>query len=162
MGRRIARAISIGRYQGLLVLGIVFVRDVLLSFLVLPMPMLWLLVLGVVLWRWPAVSRVLTLGATLLRLVFSLPVSGKILSAYLVQGALPADSYPGDGQALGVTPIVLVPTAGTFDARPPATRSKVWPRRCPNPWPRCRYAERDAGRPRSSRAYRQGLVGPGW
>ncbi len=106
-------------------------RDVLLSFLVLPMPILWLLVLGVVLWRWRAVSRVLTLSATLLLQVFSLPVSGKLLSVYLVQGSLPADSYPG------VTPIVLVPTAGTFDARPPATRSKVWPRRCPNPWPRC-------------------------
>ena len=37
------------------------------------------------------------LGAILL-LVFSLPVFGKILSAYLVQSALPADSYMGDGQ----------------------------------------------------------------
>ena len=96
-------------------------RDALLNFLVLPMPVLWLLVLGAVLWRWTRSSRALMLSATLLLLVASLPVSGAILSAYLVQGAPRVDAYLGTWNLSGTGPIarenavILVPTAGSFE-----------------------------------------------
>ena len=96
-------------------MGTVFMRAILLDLLVLPMPILWLLLLGVALWRWSRPSRASMLGATLLLLALSLPATGKILAVYLIQGARPADSYVGEGQASGAAPIVLVPTAGTFD-----------------------------------------------
>ncbi|MCH8996890.1 MAG: YdcF family protein [Proteobacteria bacterium] len=84
--------------------------DYLLDFMVLPMPILWLLLLGVVLWRWRRLSRAVIFAAIALFLAVSLPASGKLLVSSLQSGA---PTFDGDdpGRILGI----LVPSGGTFD-----------------------------------------------
>lgn len=84
--------------------------DYLLDFMVLPMPILWLLLLGVVLWRWRRLSRAVIFAAIALFLAVSLPASGKLLVSNLQSGAPAFDGKDPDG-ILGI----LVPSGGTFD-----------------------------------------------
>lgn len=85
-------------------------RDAIVDLLTLPMPILWLLVLGLVLWRWMRLSRALFLTATVLFLAISLPASGKLMVSSL-QGGAPAF----DGEAQEGTSAILVPSGGTID-----------------------------------------------
>ncbi len=85
-------------------------QDAIVDLLVLPMPILWLLVLGLVLWRWQRLSRALCLTATLLFLAISLPASGKLMVSIL-QGGAPAF----DGKVPEGTAAILVPSGGTID-----------------------------------------------
>lgn len=85
-------------------------RDVLLNLLTLPMPILWLLVLALVLWRWKGLSRAVFLAGTLLFLVLSLPASGKLLISIL-QARTPAFA----GEVREGTSAILVPSGGTND-----------------------------------------------
>lgn len=85
-------------------------RDVLVDLLTLPMPILWLLVLGLVLWRWKGLSRVVFLAGTLLFLALSLPASGKLLVSILHAGT-PAFA----GKVPEGTTAILVPSGGTID-----------------------------------------------
>ncbi len=84
--------------------------DYLLDFMVLPMPILWLLLLGVVLWRWRRLSRAVIFAAIALFLAVSLPASGKLLVSGLQRGA-PTFDGNDPGRILGI----LVPSGGTFD-----------------------------------------------
>ncbi len=85
-------------------------RDVLMELLTLPMPILWLLVLGVVLWRWRGLSRTLFLAGTLLFLALSLPASGRFL-VWSLQAGTPAFA----GKVPEGTSAILVPSGGTND-----------------------------------------------
>lgn len=84
--------------------------DIILGLMILPLPILWLLLLGAVLWRWKRLSRAAFAVATGLFVVISLPASGKFLISTLENGAPPYDGKdPGGAQA------ILVPSGGTFD-----------------------------------------------
>lgn len=85
-------------------------RDVLVELLTLPMPILWLLVLALVLWRWKGLSRVVFLVGTLLFLAISLPVSGRLL-VWSLQAGTPAFA----GKVQEGTSAILVPSGGTID-----------------------------------------------
>lgn len=78
--------------------------------LYLPMPLLWLLLLALVLWRWQRLSHRLFAATTLLFLVLSLPAVGTMLTLPL-KTAAPALDETVD--LAGVT--IMVPTAGVFD-----------------------------------------------
>lgn len=84
--------------------------DVIPGLMVLPLPILWLLLLGGILWRWKRLSRAAFAVATALFVVISLPASGKFLISSLAGGA-----PPYDGKGLGGAHAILVPSGGTFD-----------------------------------------------
>ncbi len=84
--------------------------DIIPGLVILPLPVLWLLLLGVILWRWKGLSRAAFAVATLLFVAISLPASGKILISTLAVGAPP---YEGEGA--GGVQAILVPSGGTFD-----------------------------------------------
>jgi uncharacterized SAM-binding protein YcdF (DUF218 family) len=84
--------------------------DVIPGLMVLPLPILWLLILGGILWRWKRLSRAAFAVATVLFVVISLPASGKFLISTLADGAPP---YEEEG--LGGAQAILVPSGGTFD-----------------------------------------------
>ncbi len=85
-------------------------RDVLVDLLTLPMPILWLLVLALVLWRWKGLSRAVFLVGALLFLALSLPASGRLL-VWSLQAGTPVFA----GKVPDGTSAILVPTAGTSD-----------------------------------------------
>lgn len=85
-------------------------RDTLIDFLTLPMPILWLLLLATVMWRWGRLSRSVALAATLLFLAISMPASGKFLTERLRNGA-----PRFDGKASQDIAAIFVPTGGSFD-----------------------------------------------
>ncbi len=85
-------------------------RDILVDLLTLPMPILWLLVLALVLWRWKGLSRAVFLVSTLLFLALSLPASGRLLVSIL-QAGTPAFA----GKVQEGTSAILVPSGGTID-----------------------------------------------
>ena len=78
--------------------------------LTLPMPLLWLLVLGLVLWRWKGLSRAVFLVGTLPFLALSLPASGKLLVSILQAGAPALGGKVPEG-----TTAIFVPSGGTID-----------------------------------------------
>ena len=84
--------------------------DVIPGLLVLPLPILWLLLLGVVLWRWKRLSRAAFAVATAVFVAISLPASGNFLMSSLKNGAPP---YDGEGPRGAHA--ILVPTGGIFD-----------------------------------------------
>lgn len=72
-----------------------------------PMPALFLLLLGVMLWRWPILSRRLFLAGTTVFFLMSMPILAKL---YLWGLIFSVPRYDG------VTPIdaIVVPTAGSY------------------------------------------------
>ena len=84
--------------------------DIIPGLVILPLPILWLLLLGLILWRWKRLSRAAFAVATVLFVVISLPASGKFLISTLENGA-----PPYDGMGLGGAQAILVPSGGTFD-----------------------------------------------
>ena len=84
--------------------------DVIPGLLVLPLPILWLLLLGVVLWRWKKLSRAAFAVATVVFVAISLPASGNYLMSHLKDGA-----PPYDGKGAAGAHAILVPSGGTFD-----------------------------------------------
>lgn len=80
-----------------------------MDYLSLPMPSLWLLLAGLIFWRWRALSRALMVLGTVLLMVLSLPIVGRGLAMPLRAGAVPHNSIAEDGQAA-----VIVPTGGAF------------------------------------------------
>ena len=80
------------------------------EFLVMPLPILWLLLLALLLWRRQRASRTLFAAATVLFVLASLPAVGKLLIWGLASGAPLLQA--GDGRELAA---VVAPTAGTFD-----------------------------------------------
>ncbi|MGF1610366.1 MAG: YdcF family protein [Kiloniellales bacterium] len=89
-----------------------------LEFLLLPMPLLWLLLLGLALWRWRRLSRGLMVAATVIFTLLALPLVGRALLAPLAAGALPYD----EAAAVELDAIV-VPTGGAF----PDGAGRWWP-----------------------------------
>lgn len=84
--------------------------DIIPGLIVPPLPILWLLLVGVILWRWKGLSRAAFAVATVLFVVISLPVSGKFLISTLADGA-----PPYDGEGAGGAQAILVPSGGIFD-----------------------------------------------
>ncbi len=85
-------------------------RDAIVDLLILPMPILWLLLLGAILWRWKGLSRAVFLAGTLLFLALSLPASGRLL-VWSLQAGTPAFA----GKVQEGTSAILVPSGGTID-----------------------------------------------
>ena len=80
-----------------------------MNYLVLPMPVLWLMVLALVLWRWRRLSRRLFVLATLILAVACLPITGRILLQPLAAG-IETEAVVLEQKASAI----LVPTAGSF------------------------------------------------
>lgn len=93
-------------------------RDLLVSLLIVPMPVLWLLLLAHALWRWRSLSRGLVVVATLIFAVFSLPVVGQALLAPLATAAPPYSAAAAASPAA-----IVVPTGGAF----PDGGGRWWP-----------------------------------
>ncbi len=84
--------------------------DVIPDLMVLPLPILWLMLLGGILWRWKRLSRAVFAVATVLFVAISLPASGNFLMSSLKNSA---PSY--DGMGPRGAHAILVPAGGTFD-----------------------------------------------
>ena len=80
------------------------------EFLALPLPILWLLLLALVVWRRRPASRALFAAAALFFALASLPAVGKLLTWGLVSTAPLFETMEAREYAA-----VVVPTAGTFD-----------------------------------------------
>ena len=81
-----------------------------------PIPLVLILVVGVLLWRWPALSRLLITTATIALLALCLPVTGRLLQAPLIAAA-PVFVSSGAIQDAAI----LVPTGGIY-----ADATGVW------------------------------------
>ena len=82
----------------------------------LPIPLILVLGIGILVWRRRILSRVLITAATLVLLALSLPMTGRLLEAPLINGAPVLDSVGDLGAA-----VILVPTGGIF-----ADSTGVW------------------------------------
>lgn len=79
------------------------------QFFVAPMPVLWVLLGGLLLWRWQRTSRALFAVGTVLFLLACVPVVGKLLMWGLASGA-PSLDMTDDRRFAAI----VVPTAGSF------------------------------------------------
>lgn len=82
----------------------------------LPIPLILVLGIGILVWRRRILSRVLITAATLVLLALSLPMTGRLLEAPLINAAPVLDSVEDLGAA-----VILVPTGGIF-----ADSTGVW------------------------------------
>ena len=80
------------------------------NYLILPMPFLWLLLLGLALWPWRRLRNAFLMAAVALFVVFSLPATGMFLISWLAAGAPRYDNAVEPNIAA-----IVVPTGGTFD-----------------------------------------------
>ena len=93
-------------------------RTVFEEFLVMPLPVLWLLLLALLLWPWRRASRRLFVVSTVLFALASLPAVGKLLMWGLASGAPPLQVADNRDFAA-----IVVPTGGTFADR----TGRWWP-----------------------------------
>ena len=85
-------------------------REFFLNTLVLPMPILWLLLAAILVWRWARIRNGLILSATPLLLLASLPLTSKLLMGPLIETAA---RFGTDITQLEAT--IVVPTGGIYE-----------------------------------------------